>query len=656
MKHLLVLFFIFILITFMTYSQNLNVTSPHGGESWEKGTSHNITWSSTGCTNPDIKINIFKNSIDQANFVEQLTASLSDGSKRWTISENYVPGNYILRIKTADNICIGDSGLFMITGQTSNGIITITNPHSGTVWLKGSIHNITWTSSDCTNQNVKINIFRNSVDQANFIEQLSSTLNTGYKSWAINNNYIAGNYIIRIKTADNIYKDDSEMFTISEQPDIPESIKLISPTSMWSFNAGGNMTIKWRSSGISGKGLVIRLVSKDNLFNVIIKDNHPYDASPLLWTIPDNIGQGKYHIDITKEEITAQSGNFTINKKTSRISVSSPLGGVTKLKGKVCSISWHSSNINSNKVLIKLNPKSGSLAHDQHVINGNADNREGRNNYSWTIPGQVPDGKYRVSVEKKDGSAKGESKEFTIAGNRGCDLAIESAEFCSGKLNVTIKNNGDHYSGKITLMLIYDMFGKTRVSIPVIVKKNFILFSGKTLTLTEKTHALYNAVYSCSMNYILLLIPDKDHKDTNGGNNQYNGVAYKDCDIRECNKPDLWFEKVWVKKKYHNSVVHTGKKLTILAELHKTGKNYKKFTTRVVVYYYKKQFDPWARVTENRWWLSDFGNKKELSFTFVPDKEGNYIFEWVTDIHNDVAERNENNNKKGGYELIRDPR
>ncbi len=636
----------------MTFSQNLNVTSPHGGESWEKGTSHNITWSSTGCSNPDIKINIFKNSIDQANFVEQLTASLSDGSKRWTISENYVPGNYILRIKTADNICIGDSGLFSITGQTGNGIITITNPHSGTVWSKGSIHNITWTSRDCTNQNVKINIFRNSVDQANFIEQLSSTLNTGYKSWAIRNNYVAGNYIIRIKTDDNTCKDDSETFTISEQPDIPESIKLISPTSMWSFNAGGNMTIKWRSSGISGKGLVIRLVSKDNSFNVIIANDHPYNASPLKWIIPDNLDQGKYHIDISKGDIKDLSGNFTINSKRSNINVSTPLGGVTKLKGKVCSISWHSSNINSNKVLIKLNPKSGSLAHDQHVINGNADNREGRNNYSWTIPGQVPDGKYRVSVEKKDGSAKGESKEFTIAGNRGCDLAISSAEFCGSKLNVTIKNNGDHYSGKITIILIYDMFGKTRVSIPAIVKNDFILFSGKSLTLTEKNFDLYNAIYSCSMNYILMLVPDKDHKDNNGGNNQYTGVAYKDCDVRECNKPDLWFEKVWEKKKYHNSSFQAGDNVKILAELRKTGIINSPFTARVTIYYHEKQFDQWSSVTERRWRIGDFRTKKELSLTFVPQKRGYYIFEWMVDIQNEIEERDEKNNKKNGNEFI----
>ncbi len=638
-------------------AQSLSVNSPGAGVTWNKGTTHNITWTSPGCQSGDVKINIFKNSTDPANFVEQLTGP-NTGSKSWTIPNTFQDGNYIIRVKTdpAEEGCFGDSGLFTIEEQSQNKTLSVTNPQSGTEWTRGALHDITWTSSGCTDQNVKINIFRNSVDPVNFIEQLTSTLNTGFKSWAIQNSYVPGNYIIRIKTEDANCIGDSSIFKIVEQPAVQKSIKLISPTSMWSFNAGGNMTIKWSSTGISGKGLVIRLVSADNSFNVIIKDNHPYNGCPLRWTIPDNIAQGKYHIDITQDNITAQSGNFTINAKTSNINVLEPIEGVTRLKGKVCTITWHSTNVDSDKVVIRLNPRSGTLSQHLCIIHGHADNKEGRNTYAWTIPSQIPDGKYTVSVEKPDGSVKGESGQFGIGMTRVCDLAIESAEFCGSKLDVIVKNNGSHYSGKITILLIYDMFGKTRVSIPAIVKDNFLLFSGKSLTLTEKNFALYNAIYACSMNYILMLVPDKDHKDNIGGNNQYNGVAFKDCNVRECNKPDLSFSKVWIKKKYRNSVVHTGKNQKILAELVKAGKINGTFTTKVTVYYHKLQFDPWIRVTENRWRLGDFNNKKELSFTFKPQNAGYYVFEWITDIHDEIKERNENNNKKSDGENIMDPR
>ena len=542
--------------------------------------------------------------------------------------------------------------IFLLAGFfISAQVLTVGSPRPGDEWTKGSRYTITWSSQGCPDLTVKINIFRNAIDQANFVEQLTGP-NNGRMVWTIPQSYTTGNYILRVKTADNVCIGDSGLFSILA-PDVPAGgIRIIQPTSMWSYNAGGNMTVKWTCAGQSFPVSIV-LRSADNSYELAVKESHPCSGSPLTWKIPDSLATGKYHVEISQHlpgNLSASSGNFTINAKTSVINVLEPAAGVTRLNGQTCQITWHSSNLESDKVLIRLNPKSGPLAQELCIVNGNAANKEGRNSHTWTIPAQIPDGKYSISVEKHDGSVKGESGHFGIGGTRGCDLAIDSAEFCSGKLNVTIKNNGDHYTGKITVMLIYDMPGRGRISIPVIVKDNFLLFSGKNLTLTERN----SAVYACSMNYSLLLIPDKDHTDKIGANNQYNGVAYKDCNVRECNKPDLWFSRVWIKKKYHNSVVHTGKNQKIFAELVKTGNISGTFTTRVIIYYHKLQFDPWTKITENRWRLGDFNNQKELSFTFKPQNAGYYVFEWVTDIHDEIKERDESNNKMSGGENIRD--
>lgn len=109
------IFSLTILVTMgMLFPRNITITSPDAGNAWAKGSTFNITWNSQGCTDPDIKINIFKDSITVSNFVEQLTTS-GTNSKSWRIPMSYIPGNYYIRVKTSDGVCVGDSPEFRIT-------------------------------------------------------------------------------------------------------------------------------------------------------------------------------------------------------------------------------------------------------------------------------------------------------------------------------------------------------------------------------------------------------------------------------------------------------------------------------------------------------------------------------------------------------------
>ncbi len=115
MKRLIVLIFIMFVSVGIIFSQSVNVTSPAAGVTWNKGATKTITWTSPGCQSGDVKINIFKNSIDQANFVLQLTGP-NTGSKSWTIPSNFDNGTYYIRVKTdpAETGCLGDSEAFTI--------------------------------------------------------------------------------------------------------------------------------------------------------------------------------------------------------------------------------------------------------------------------------------------------------------------------------------------------------------------------------------------------------------------------------------------------------------------------------------------------------------------------------------------------------------
>jgi hypothetical protein len=63
----------------------ITVTSPNGGETWEAGTSQDITWTSTG-TAANVEIEY---SIDNGTFwTEIIAATENDGRYEWIVPDN----------------------------------------------------------------------------------------------------------------------------------------------------------------------------------------------------------------------------------------------------------------------------------------------------------------------------------------------------------------------------------------------------------------------------------------------------------------------------------------------------------------------------------------------------------------------------------------
>ncbi len=90
-----------------TATRALTVTSPDGGESWARGTTHTITWTSTGSLGAYVKIELLNGGI-----VNRIIASgtANDGSYSWRISSTQTIGtNYKIRIKSTAYSSITDS-------------------------------------------------------------------------------------------------------------------------------------------------------------------------------------------------------------------------------------------------------------------------------------------------------------------------------------------------------------------------------------------------------------------------------------------------------------------------------------------------------------------------------------------------------------------
>ncbi|MEN8153486.1 MAG: CARDB domain-containing protein [Acidobacteriota bacterium] len=88
MKKLNLLILSLLVIGSFAFAQSINVTSPNGGEEWEKGTSHDITWTATGLTN-DVKITLWKNGVLLGLIAKDIDPS--SGSYPWTVG-TYIGG------------------------------------------------------------------------------------------------------------------------------------------------------------------------------------------------------------------------------------------------------------------------------------------------------------------------------------------------------------------------------------------------------------------------------------------------------------------------------------------------------------------------------------------------------------------------------------
>lgn len=187
------------LFTIISSTQpSITVTSPNGGEQWQKGNTYTITWTSQGL-DPNLPAGIvltdysgaFGAAYDVANYATPAGPKIGDG--RFTIildttgatgssplgskykvlvsagpTQTSIPvmdesNDYfsIVAQGTLPPGCTSTSGYSPITGQScassTQPSITVTSPNGGETWKVGETHDITWTSSGI--DNVAIGIF-----------------------------------------------------------------------------------------------------------------------------------------------------------------------------------------------------------------------------------------------------------------------------------------------------------------------------------------------------------------------------------------------------------------------------------------------------------------------------------------------------------------
>jgi Kre9/KNH-like N-terminal Ig-like domain/Secretion system C-terminal sorting domain len=381
---------------FTLVGKQITVTSPNGGENWQAGTSHGITWTDNILDN--VKIELYKGG---SLYYIIVNSTASNGYYLWNIPDTAQSGSdFRVKISSVSDINVSDIsvGNFTIIGNQ----ITVTSPNGGEIWDSGTGYGITWT--DNISDNVKIDLIKGG---SLYYTIAASIPSNGYYAWTLPDTLQGGsNYRVKITSVNNSSINDVSDgdFTV-----VGKVITVTSPNGGENWQTGSSQAVTWTDNVVENVKIDLY---KGGSFYYTINSSTESDGY-YLWTLPDTTQAGSdYKIKVTSilyGSITDQSnGNFTLFSQ--QIAVTSPNGGEMWDAGTGYGIEW-TDNISEN-VKIDLY-KGGSL---YYTIAASAPSN---GYYAWAVPDTLQGGSnYRVRITSVTNSNVNDISDgdFTVVG------------------------------------------------------------------------------------------------------------------------------------------------------------------------------------------------------------------------------------------------
>lgn len=205
----------FWIVSNATTQPSITVLSPNGGERWARGSSYNITWTSSGLTSAD-KIDIRMIRAGEGLPYIAMDIPASAGVYSWTIPNDFSLGdNYIISINKSIAIPqhVGDSSNFPFTivAPTTQPSITVLSPNGGESYTAGQPFDIKWSSANVTGD-VSVDVL--SADLSRVLISTSLASNPGSYTFTSSASTQGGQYIARVRAVGASDSSDSS-FTIT---------------------------------------------------------------------------------------------------------------------------------------------------------------------------------------------------------------------------------------------------------------------------------------------------------------------------------------------------------------------------------------------------------------------------------------------------------
>lgn len=351
---------------------SITVSSPNGGENWQVGSSHSITWTQTNVSNVKIDYSA-NNGTSWVQVVASTPASL--GSYSWTVP-NTVSTNCRVRITDVINSSVNDqsNNIFTISAAPSQSI-TVTSPNGGENWQVGSSHNITWTQSNISN----IKIEYTTDDGSTFSQIIASTpASEGSYTWVVPNTISTNCRVKLTDVANSMVTDLSNNFFAISPATVP-SVTLTSPNGGEKWFVGAQYSITWNSA--NADTLKLEYSTNGGTDWILIEASAAANLGSYIWTIPNTPSADC----ILRISSTSNSGIFDVSDawfaiaEVPAVTLTSPNGSEKWMVGKQYSITW--SAVALSKVKADYSTNNGS----QWILIADSVSTN-LGSYIWTVP------------------------------------------------------------------------------------------------------------------------------------------------------------------------------------------------------------------------------------------------------------------------------
>jgi ribosomal protein S28E/S33 len=390
-------------------SPAITVTSPNGGETWQRGTTHTVTWDYTGDPGSYVKITRLQGGIEVGTISATASTGINGkGSYAWVISPTGTTGSYCqVKIQSISQPSVNDvsNNYFTLAPAGSTPpTITVTSPNGGEIWKRGTAKTVTWDYTGNPGTTVKITRLQGGVEVGTI--SASTSIGTGGHGsfvWSIGATGTTGtNCQVKIQSISQptINDTSNNSFTLAPAGPTPPTITVTSPNGGETWKRGTTQTVTWDYTGNPGSyvkitrlqgGVEVGTISTSTSIGTGGHGSYVWNMGATGTTGTNCRVKIQSISQPTINDIS--NNNFTLSPATTpSISVTSPKGGESWMKGSNHLITWTSIDNTGSYIKIEI-LKSGVLV---QTLSSSAPNN---GTYNWTVnTGLTIGNDYRIRI------------------------------------------------------------------------------------------------------------------------------------------------------------------------------------------------------------------------------------------------------------------
>lgn len=351
----------------ITPNEDIIITSPNGGESWEVGTSQTVTWVSAPTTS---RFNLYY-SVNNGSSWTFLTNTYNH-FYNWTIPATEST-EALFKVVDYYNSCILDMSNSNFTIAPPTPIITVTSPNTDVDYYQGNTYTISWTSEYITSPFVTIHYSIN--NGLGWVEIANVTEDDGSYSWGVPE-VLSSECLIRVSEYDN-----PSVFDISDVAfDILEPFIIVTyPNGGENFTGCESKTITYTKGGI---GTYVRIeYSTDNGSTWDVITSSYSSTGSYIWNPVTDLESTQCLIRVLdKNDLTTfdtSDAVFAIEKNAD-LFVSNPNGGESLEVATSYTINWVAApSVTKYRVYYSINDGDNWTLLVSETYGSS---------YNWTIP------------------------------------------------------------------------------------------------------------------------------------------------------------------------------------------------------------------------------------------------------------------------------